>query len=246
MRLALVSLVAIASLAQTSLSQGAFAQTAPAEPAPMTPAPAAPPAAAEPTPTPPPTATEPAPAAAPAPAPAPVTAPATLAPAEAPPPPPAPPTDPTAIAILATLDTVCIPAVAGGNLDKLTKAAGYRKTDNGWVLKRGPFQFTIEPPGSNPNQCHVDMVHPIDPEAPAKPLVVALHNWAAVTRGWSLYRNDKNVTGDQELTTRSWEHDDGPTHEALVITTYRKANGAPAQHNADTSSVIYTAIKSAG
>jgi hypothetical protein len=224
MRLKFVSLAAIASLAQTSLCAAAFAQTTPAEPAPMTP----PPAAATSTETPPPAAP-----------------PAEAAP-PAPPPPPAPPTDPTAIAILSTLETICVPAVDGGNLDKLTKAAGYKKTDNGYVLKRPTYQFTIEPPGSNPNQCHVDVVHPIDPEAPAKPLVVALHNWAAVTRGWTLYRNDKSVAGDQELTTRSWEHDDGPKHEALVITTYRKANGTPAQRNADTSAVIYSAVKTTG
>ena len=73
--------------------------------------------------------------------------------------------------------------------------------------------------------------------------MVALHNWAAVERGWSLYRNDKNVAGNQELTTRSWEHDETGKHEALVITTYRHADGSPMQHSNDTSTVIYSSDK---
>ena len=164
----------------------------------------------------------------------------------APPPPPAPPTDPTAIALLSTLQSVCIPAVEGGNLDQLARSDGYRKTDGDYVLKgRGrPYEFTILAPGSNPTQCHVDMVHPIYPEAPAAALVVALHNWASVERGWSLYRNDKNVaSNNQELTTRSWEHDDPGKHEALVIVTFRHADGTPMKRDADTSTMIYSETK---
>ena len=122
-----------------------------------------------------------------------------------------------------TLDNVCIPAVNGGNLASLAKSAGFRTNNDNFVLKHPGYQFTILAPGSNPNQCHVDVVHPIDPEAPGKPIVVALHNWAVFGRGWSLYRNDKSVSGNQELTTRSWEHDSGGKHEALVIITFRKA-----------------------
>ena len=113
-------------------------------------------------------------------------------------------------------------------------------------MKRAPYQLTVMAPGSNPTQCHVNIVHPIDPEAPAKPIVVALHDWAAVTRGWSLYRNDKNVLGTQEFTTRSWEHSEGGKDQALVITTIRKADGAPSQRNADTSEMIYSVKAAAG
>ena len=56
----------------------------------------------------------------------------------------------------------------------------------------------------------------------------------------------KTLTGAQELTTRSWEHDSPPNHEALVITTYRKADGTPSQHSADTSTMIYSLTKMAG
>jgi hypothetical protein len=234
MRLMLASLIAAVGVAPLAL-----AQTAPSPPpptaspmaAPATPPPpmAAPAASASTTP---PAATPP--AATPAPAPE--------AP-PAPPPPPAPPTDPAAISLLSTLDNVCIPALAGGDLSKLAKTGGFHKSGDNYVLRGRGFQFTLLAPGSNPDQCHIDIVHPIDPEAPAKPIVVALHDWAAVERGYSLYRNDKNVTAGQELTTRSWEHDDPGKHEALVITTYRHADGTPMQHSNDTSTVIYSSDK---
>jgi len=144
------------------------------------------------------------------------------------------------------LENVCEPVAAGADFAKTAKAAGFRKNGDDFVLKQPTYQFKVLAPGSNPTQCHVDIVHPIDPEAPAKPLVVALHNWAVFGHGWSLYRNDKNVDGDQELTTRSWEHSGDGKAEALVITTYRKANGSPAQRNADTSTMFYSLTKTAG
>jgi hypothetical protein len=162
-----------------------------------------------------------------------------------PPPPPPPPTDPTAIALINTLETVCIPTANGGNLGQIARSAGFRKTGDNYVLRRQGYQFTVLAPGSNPTQCHVDIVHPIDPEAPAKPLVVALHNWAAVSRGWSLYRNDKSVTGSQEFTTRSWETSGAGENQALVLTTIRRADGTPSQRGADTSEMLYSVTKTA-
>jgi hypothetical protein len=184
--------------------------------------------------------TPPAPVAAPAPAP---TAPETP---PAPPPPPAPPTDPTAVAVLSALESVCIPLVDGGDINKLAKADGFRKTGDNFVMRQKTFQLTLLAQGSNPGQCHVDIVHPVDPEAPAKPIVVALHNWAAVSRNWSLYRNDKNVVAGQEYTTRSWEVDADGKHSALVLTTIRKGDGTPAGHGADTSEMLYSATKTGG
>jgi len=231
MRLALVSLIAIASAAAPAFAQMESPSGSPSQPMPMPMG--SPPAAAPP--------------AAPTPA-APTTTATPNAPAapEAPPPPPPPPTDPTAIALLNTLQTVCVPAANGGDLAKLAKAAGFRTNNDNFVMKRPGYQFTILAPGSNPNQCHIDVVHPIDPESPGKPIVEALHNWAVFGNGWSLYRNDKNVSGNQELTTRSWEHDAGTKHEALVIITFRHADGAPSQRLADTSAVIYSVTPIAG
>jgi hypothetical protein len=141
------------------------------------------------------------------------------------------------------LETVCIPAANGQNLASLAKAAGYRKAGDNFVLKQPGYQFTILPQGSNPTQCHVDIVHPVDPESPGKPLVIALHNWAVLDHSWTLYRNDKNVSGPSEFTTRSWENNAADKSEGLVLTTIRKADGSPTQHNADTSEMIYSATK---
>ncbi len=217
MRLALASLILLAAPA-------ALAQTAAPTPA------AAPPATAAPV----------APAAPPADQGAAGQAPAAP---EAPPPPPAPPTDPAAIGVLAALDNICVPLVDGGDVGKLTKANGFRKSNDAWVTKQKSYQITLQPQGSNPDQCHLDIVSPVDPEAPAKPIVLALHDWAAVTRSWSLYRNDKTVQSNQEFTTRSWEHDEPGKHQALVLTTIRKADGSPMKGSSDTTQLIYSSTK---
>ena len=239
MRLALVSLLAIAGFA--TVAQAQMPAPAPDPAAAQTPATQPPAAPAAPTST----------DAVPTPTSGPAAAPATSTPpppivAEAPPPPPSAPTDPAAIAVMNVLENVCMPAANGGNLDKIAKSAGYRKAGDNFVLKQPGFQFTVLAPGFNPTQCHVDLVHPIDPEAPAKPLVIALHNWAVLTHGWTLYRNDKNVSAGQEFTTRSWEHTADGKNEAVVITTMRKADGTPAQKNADTSTLLYSVTKTPG
>jgi len=232
MRLALVSLMALAA------SANAFAQTATAPPpaAAATPAPQAAPTTA---PTPdattstPPAATTPAPSASEAAAPPP--------PAPAPPP---DPTDPTAIAVLDVLQKVCIPAANGGNLAQLAKADGMRKNnDLTFSLKQKDFTLTIQNPGSNPTQCHVVVTHPADLESPGRPIIVALNDWAGVKNGWSLYRNDKNVQSGVQFTTRSWQLDWNGTEQSLVFTTKRKPDGTPLHQNADESELIYGVMK---
>ncbi|MGH7011628.1 MAG: hypothetical protein ACREEX_12410, partial [Caulobacteraceae bacterium] len=169
-------------------------------------------------------------------------APAAPAQPPAPPPPPPPPTDPTAIALIDALDDICVPAVEGKSLDELAKAAHYRKSGQNWRYKTRDFELTIEAQGSNPSQCHVDIIHPVDQAEPAKPLIIALNNWAGVVRGYSLYRNDKHVQGDTEYITRSWENTADGKHEALVLTTIRKADDQPSKRDADTSEMIYSEI----
>jgi hypothetical protein len=220
MRLALVSLMALAA------SANAFAQTAAAPPpAPATPAPdttmappsatTAPPAASDATPAPP-----------------------------APPPPPADPTDPAAIAVLDVLQKVCIPAANGGDLAQLAKADGMRKNnDLTFSKKQKDFTLTIQNPGSNPNQCHVVVTHPADLESPGRPIIVALNDWAGVKNGWSLYRNDKNVQEGVQFTTRSWQLDWNGTEQSLVFTTKRKPDGTPLHQNTDESELIYGVMK---
>jgi hypothetical protein len=238
MRIPLVSLIALAAAAS------AYAQPAPA-PAPAEPPPAAapaqPPAAA------PPAAAPAAPGGAQAPAAAESApgAPATEAPQPpAPPPPPAPPTDPTAVALLNILQQVCIPAANGGNFVQLVKTAGLRKQgDQGWAMKTKDFTLTVANPGSNPDQCRVDITHPADLDSPGRPIIIALNDWAGITNGWTLYRNDKSVQGDLQFTTRSWQLDWNGKEQSLVFTTKRKPDGSPLHPNADESEMIYGVAK---
>ncbi len=228
MRLVLISLVGAAGLAS-----GAMAQTA--DPQAPTPASTAVPAPATAQPAPPPPISAPAPGAGPA----------TEPPAPVPAPPPAPPTDPTAIAALSTLERVCLPSASGGDLAQLAKAEGFRKSGDNFVMKGRDFQLTVLSSVGNPTQCHVDIIHPVDIEAPARPIVLALHDWAAVERDWSVYRNDKSVIGGSEFTTRSWEHSGDGKSEGLVLTTIRRADGSPMKGKSDTSEMIYSITKTA-
>ncbi len=129
---------------------------------------------------------------------------------------------------------------------QIAKAAGFRKSGDNFVRKAPGYQLTVQSNAYNPTQCHVDIVHAVDVDAPAKSLVVALHNWAAVSRGWDLYRNDKSVQGAQQFTTRSWEHSADGKNEALVLTTVRKPDGKPMKGESDTSMMIYNATKTPG
>jgi hypothetical protein len=232
MRLAFASLMAAASLAPLAMAQTPpEAPAAPAAAAPQ-PTPAAPaaPAAVPPAPTVPGTTPpgETPPAAAPAEA-----APAT---------PPPPPTDPTAIALLKTLQDVCVPAATHGDKDlgKTARADGFRKSGDNWVLKGPGYQFTLLPPGSNPNDCQIQIVHAVDVNEPAAPLVVALHGWATFGRGWTLVSNYKHTEGTEVYITRSWEHSADGRNEALVLTTTRKADNTPESRAGDTSTLIYS------
>jgi len=157
--------------------------------------------------------------------------------------PPAPPTDPAAIELLDTLQSICMPAVNHGDLAKLAKAAGFRKAGDNFVLKRPGYQFTVLAPGSNPTTCQVELLHAVDQAEPAKPLVAALHNWAALAHGFALDRNDKHTEDGQEFITRSWVLNADGLHQALVLTTIRKANDTPSDRNGDTSEMFYTAVK---
>ena len=250
MRLALASLMAAASLAPLAMAQtppespaapaAAAPQPAPAAPeaAPTTPSTTAPGAPA--TPPPPPTVPGTTPPGATPPA---VAPPAAAAPAEAAPPaPPAPPTDPTAIALLKLLEDVCVPAATAGDKDlgKYARADKFRKSGDNWVLKGPGYQFTVLPPGSNPNDCQVQLVHTVDVDEPAKPLVVALHNWAIFGHGWTLASNYKHTEDGSEYIVRSWEHSADGRNEALVLTTTRKADNSPESRAGDTSTLIYS------
>lgn len=142
------------------------------------------------------------------------------------------------------LQHICIPAANGGNLPQLAKAAGFRKNnDNNWTIKTRDYAIVVEDPGSNPNQCHVDVTHPLDMESPGRPIIIALNDWVGIEGGWTLYRNDKNVQGAMQYTTRSWQHVTDSKEEDLVFVTMRKPDGTPLKSGVDTSQMVYSVSK---
>lgn len=161
---------------------------------------------------------------------------------EAPPPPPPPPTDPTTIQLLNVLDNVCKPLVAGGDIQSIAKPLGFKKNRDGmWVLSLGkPYQIGLMPPGSNKNVCDVQILHPINGDAP---LTVGVHNYA-IARGYTLYRNDEYTT-DLKRHTRSWELTQNGQTEALVLVTEKNPDGSPVAKNADRSTLMYSAYPAA-
>ncbi len=106
-------------------------------------------------------------------------------------------------------------------------------------MRTRDYTITLDDPGSNPTQCHVDVIHPLDLQSPGRPIVIALNDWAGIENGWSLYRNDKNVEEGVQFTTRSWQHQSDDKEESLVFTTKRKPDGSPLRNGVDTSEMIY-------
>ena len=159
---------------------------------------------------------------------------------EAPPPPP-PPTEPTTVRALSLIETLCKPLIAGGDPASTTKALGFKKKRETFVLALAkPTAFSITPSPSNKNVCLLEIDHPVGAD---KDMTVGLHNWA-IARGFTLYRNDEfpdKFEGNLKRHTRSWEitHPDGKT-EALVLVTSRKLDGSSLGRNADKSTVMYS------
>jgi hypothetical protein len=111
-------------------------------------------------------------------------------------------------------------------------------------LKQKDFTLVVANPSpTNPGQCHVEVTHPADLDSPGRPIIVALNDWAGVTNGWTLYRNDKNVQDGVQFITRSWQLDWNGKEQSLVFTTKRKPDGTPLHTNADESEMIYGVAK---
>jgi hypothetical protein len=154
-----------------------------------------------------------------------------------PPPPPPPPTDPMTIQTLNVLENVCKPLVTGGDLATIAKPLGFKKNrDNSWTLRLDkPYQITVLPPGVNRNVCNMEILHPVNNDAP---LTVGVHNYA-IQRGYTLYRNDEYTT-DLKRHTRSWELAGEGHTEALVLVTEKNPDGSPVVKNADRTTLMYS------
>jgi hypothetical protein len=220
MRLALLSLTA-AAVATAAFAQEAPAPAAPAAAAPMT-APATDPAVA------------------------PMAAPAAPA-AEVPPPPPPPPqdltplpTDPLGVAIVDTIEKVCVPAVAGGDLAKIAKANGFAMKKKLWTkaLAEKPYQIVVQPMSTaNPTTCKLTIDLPIDA---SQGLVTGLHGWAShhdpILQLRSPYSMDYPGV---KRTTVSWETTVAGPFTGMSFASMKKTNGQPLLKNADQAELLY-------
>lgn len=198
--------------------------------------------------TPPPAETAPAPAAAPTDPAAPPVAPAPEA-APAAPAEPAPvtypaPTDPTSIAIINALNSICVPGVQdGGDQAALAKAAGFKKKRDQWIQAQAkPYQIVVEPAGSNKNVCTLTINHPT---GLAQTLVTDLHGWASTRQPiLQLYRNDQMSGSDFKRNTVSWEHvGEGNASTGMVFVQLKKLDDTPVLKNADQSNLLYSVRK---
>jgi hypothetical protein len=229
MRLALASLIALGAVS-TAVAQEQTAPTAPTAPA-AAPAPAADPAAQTPaTPADPMTAT---PAVA---APAAGQAPDYVEPTRGP-----PTTDPVSLQLLGVLDSVCKPAVVGGDFQALVKAAGMKKKKEQWVKDIGkPYLIAIDNPGSNKNVCTVTIQY-AQGDAQAQALANALHDWAT----WEnkpqlrLIRNDLTVSDVKRLTV-SWDDAWADGHAGLVYMRLKKLDDSSIGKNYEQAQILYS------
>jgi hypothetical protein len=231
MRLALASLIAL-GVVSTAAAQEQTAPTAPTAPvAAPAPAPAADPAAQTPAaPADPMTAT-PAVAAPPA-----GQAPEYVAPTRGP-----PTTDPVSLQLLGVLDSVCKPAVVGGDFQALVKAAGMKKKKEQWVKDIGkPYLIAVDNPGSNKNVCTVTIQY-AQGDAQAQALANALHDWAT----WEnkpqlrLIRNDLTVSDVKRLTV-SWDDAWAEGHAGLVYMRLKKLDDSSIGKNYEQAQVLYS------
>ncbi|MDO8295271.1 MAG: hypothetical protein Q7T19_02405 [Caulobacter sp.] len=159
----------------------------------------------------------------------------------APPAPPPEPTDVTSLAVINTIERICVPMVRGTPIAKLAPSLGFKKKRDVWVwVYQKGYQVSIQPSTTNPTVCTIDVNHPVEAVAPAATLATDLHYWAQRQGGgWFLARFDKYVT-DMERTTRSWEKEGDTEGQALVLMTERKITGAPVNPKFDHTQVLFS------
>lgn len=232
MRLALASLIALGAVS-TAVAQEQTAPTAPTAPATAPAAAPAPAAPAAQTPAAPADAMTATPAVAAPPA---GQAPEYVAPTRGP-----PTTDPVSIQLLSVLDTVCKPAVVGGDFQTLVKAAGMKKKKEQWVKDIGkPYQIAVDNPGSNKNVCTITIQY-AQGDAQAQALANALHDWAT----WEnkpqlrLIRNDLTVSDVKRLTV-SWDDAWADGHAGLVYMRLKKLDDSSIGKNFEQAQILYS------
>ncbi len=154
---------------------------------------------------------------------------------------PPPPTDPVSVKILSVLDTICKPAVVGGDFNALAKAAGFKKKKDLWTLDLGkPYQIVLDNPGSNKNVCTLNVQHAQGPDQ-AQHLATALHDWATWENSpqLKLIRNDQLVTDVKRLTV-TWDNNAAGGKAGLVYVRIKKLDDSSIGKNFEQAQILYT------
>lgn len=199
----------------------------------------------------PPPETAPAALADPAPAAAPTTpveatpaAPAVAAPAAPAAPPPSLPTTGDGAAVLSLLDTICVPGVRGGDIDKLALANGFKKDrkSGGFIKPLGAdkaYVVVLEAKSSaNPNVCQAEVRYAIGQDAP---IVDALNVWAFLhDPELVLQANYVNVDADGVKRVRkSWESLTTTKSIAVNFSVQRNPDDTPLNPKYDSARLFY-------
>ena len=152
-----------------------------------------------------------------------------------------PTTDPVSLQLLGVLDKVCKPAVVGGDMPSLAKAAGMKKKKEQWVMDIGkPYLIAVDNPGSNKNVCTVTIQY-AQGDAQAQALANALHDWAT----WEnkpqlrLIRNDLTVSDVKRLTV-SWDDAWADGHAGLVYMRLKKLDDTSIGKNYEQARILYS------
>jgi hypothetical protein len=166
----------------------------------------------------------------PAPAPVPETAPAPVVTL---------PTSGVGAQVIAVLDNVCRPAINGGNLDAVAKAAGYKKKKDGWlgILGAKPYTVSLSFAGSNPKVCDFWIDYPVGTD---QGLIEGLSAWTFLHNpSLQPQRNDEYKT-DLIRRTFSW---DASTADgglvAMVFIRERKLDGTSTSKTGERAHILY-------
>lgn len=147
--------------------------------------------------------------------------------------PPQPAAGTTPASVVALVETVCQPLIAGQDVKTVTKAAGLRKSAANWVLKaKGAPTVTLTPPTeANPNACV--MVLDTQP-GESQPLVDGLAWWAG-TRTPPMKPFDTAYQSGG-ITSWSWTYDTATRHQGLALSVTQGGGS----HGADEATVLYS------
>jgi hypothetical protein len=136
-----------------------------------------------------------------------------------------------AIQLMTALTQICSSATTGGNLEQLSRAAGYRRNRDVYLLRQPTFQISLRM--VDPRTCEATAEYPTAaagaPDS-ISPTIVAVHEWAT-TNGYTLRDPFRNVGTDLRRDIRSWI---SPT-SAILLVSEKRPDGTPVLRNRDRS-----------